>query len=64
MRAPAISLKKGRCMCESCQEIDKRIEVHQQSLRSITDPSEIERIKQLIANLYLDRVRFHRNPER
>jgi hypothetical protein len=51
-------------MCESCVEIDKRIDQHRQSLRSITDPSEIERINQLIANLYFDRVRFHRNPER
>jgi hypothetical protein len=51
-------------MCQSCVEIDKMIEGHRESLRSATDPAEIERVKRLISQLYMDRVRFHQNPER
>jgi hypothetical protein len=50
-------------MCQSCIDIDKRIERHRETLRSITDQAEIERIKRLIAELYRDRVWFHRNPD-
>jgi hypothetical protein len=51
-------------MCQSCLEIDKRVERHRELLRSTTDPAEIERINRLIAGLYNDRVRLHQNPER
>jgi hypothetical protein len=51
-------------MCESCADIDKRIEKLRQSLRATTDLLESERINGLIAELYRDRVRLHRNPER
>jgi hypothetical protein len=50
-------------MCQSCVEIDKRVERLRELLRSTTDPAEIERIKRLIAALYMDRVRLHQNPE-
>jgi hypothetical protein len=40
------------------------IEGHRESLRSTTDPAEIERIKALISKLYGDRALFHQNPER
>jgi hypothetical protein len=49
-------------MCQSCIEIDKRVERHRQLLRSTTDAAEVERIKRLIAELYADRVRLHQNP--
>lgn len=48
-------------MCESCIEIDRRIEKHRKSLRRVTDPAEIERINRLILQRYADRVRLHRN---
>jgi hypothetical protein len=51
-------------MCQSCIEIDKQIESHRNSLRSTTDPAEIERINRLIAQLYRDRVLLHQNPKR
>jgi hypothetical protein len=51
-------------MCQSCIDIDKLIETHRQSLRSVTDQAEIERIQQLIAQLYGERVRKHQNPEK
>jgi hypothetical protein len=51
-------------MCQSCVEIDKRVERYIELLRSTTDPSEIERIKRLISELYADRARLHQNPER
>jgi hypothetical protein len=51
-------------MCQSCVEIDEQIEPHHELLRSTTDPAEIERINRLIAKLYGDRLRLHKNPER
>jgi hypothetical protein len=51
-------------MCQSCVEIDKRIERYRELLRSTTDRAEIERINRLIAELYRDRVLLHQNPER
>jgi hypothetical protein len=51
-------------MCESCVEIDRRIDQHRQSLRSVTDPTEIERLQRLIYQLYGERVRKHQNPEK
>jgi hypothetical protein len=50
-------------MCQSCVEIDKRVERHRQLLRSTTDPVEVERINRLIAKLYAERVGLHQNPE-
>jgi hypothetical protein len=51
-------------MCQSCVEIDKRVERHRELLRSTTDAVEIERINRLIAKLYADRVQLHQNPEK
>jgi hypothetical protein len=51
-------------MCQSCSEIDKRVERHRELLRSTTEPAEIERIKRLIAKLYAERVLLHQNPEK
>ena len=56
--------KKGAFMCQSCIDIDKRIEKQRESLRSVTDPAEIVRINRLIAQLYADRVRLHKSPEK
>ena len=50
-------------MCQSCVEIDKQVERYRELLRSLTEQVEVERINQLIARLYADRVRLHRNPE-
>jgi hypothetical protein len=53
-------------MCQSCLDIDKRIERYRALLRSVTDPWEIERINRLITELYRDRVwlhQLHRNPD-
>jgi hypothetical protein len=51
-------------MCQSCVEIDERVERQRELLRSTTDLAKIDRINRLIAKLYLDRVRLHKNPER
>jgi len=51
-------------MCQSCVEIDKRVERYRELLRATTDPAEIKRINRLIAKLYADRVRLYRNPEK
>jgi hypothetical protein len=57
-------MPESQGMCQSCVEIDKRVERLRELLRSTTDPAEIERIKRLIAELYADRVRLHQSPER
>lgn len=51
-------------MCQSCIDIDKRIEKLRESLLSTTDPAEVERVNRLIYELYGERVRKHKNPER
>ena len=51
-------------MCQSCVDIDKLIEKQRNLLLSTTDPAEVERIYQRIAQLYGDRVRLHQNSER
>jgi hypothetical protein len=51
-------------MCQSCLEIDKRVERYRQLQRSTADPVEVERINLLIARLYAERVRLHQNPEK
>jgi hypothetical protein len=48
-------------MCQTCVEIDKKIEPYRQVARSITDPVTIERINLLIAKLYGERVRLHQS---
>jgi hypothetical protein len=53
-----------QAMCQSCVEIDKQVERHRESLRSMAlTKSEAERINQLIVKLYADRVRLHRSEE-
>jgi hypothetical protein len=51
-------------MCQSCVDMDKRVERYRQLVRSTTDAAEVERINLLIIQLYADRVRLHQNPER
>ena len=50
-------------MCQSCVDIDKRIDTFRELLRRTTDPAEIERINRQIIHLYGERVRLHRNQE-
>jgi trehalose-6-phosphate synthase len=47
-------------MCQSCIEIGKKIEEYRELKRSMQ--AEVERINQLIAQLYAERVRLHQNP--
>ena len=55
----------GRIACASRGvEIDKQVEHYRELMRSTRDQKEIERISRMIAKLYGDRVRLHRNPER
>ena len=53
--------EKGDIVCQSCVDIDNRIEQQRKLLHSTTDPAEVERIYRLIAQLYGDRVRLHQN---
>jgi hypothetical protein len=50
-------------VCQSCVDIDKRIDRLRETLRSIIDKVEIERINRLITELYRDRVWKHQNPD-
>jgi hypothetical protein len=50
-------------MCQSCIDIDLEIENHRKRLQGNLDQSEVARINALIAKLYADRVRLHKNPE-
>jgi hypothetical protein len=48
-------------MCQSCEEIDKKIEHYRRLLRSITDDETVGTINRLIAKLYAERVLRHQN---
>ena len=50
-------------MCQSCVEIDKRIDKFRALLRGTTDHAEIEHINREIIDLYGERIRLHRNEE-
>ena len=50
-------------MCQSCVDIDEKIALFRQVLRSTKDAAEIDRLNRLIADLYADRERLHRNEE-
>ena len=47
-------------MCQSWVDFDKRIHRLQDLLRSTTEPVEIERIRNVITQLYAERVRLHK----
>lgn len=51
-------------MCQSCIDIDREIENHRKGLQGKIEQSEIERVNALIAKLYADRVRLHKNSEK
>ena len=51
-------------MCESCIEIDRRIEQYRQLLPLAILPSEREIIDRLIERLRGERTRLHENPQR
>jgi hypothetical protein len=51
-------------MCQSCIDIDTRIDEHRKQLRAVADREEIARIERLIYELYGERVRKHQSPEK
>jgi hypothetical protein len=55
--------KRDTTVCQSCVDIDKRIDKFRALLRKATDPAEIERINRQIIHLYGERIRLHRNEE-
>jgi hypothetical protein len=64
VRGSALPKKEALSVCESCVEIDRRIEQYRQLLPLTLHPSEREHIDRLIAELYRDRVRLHKNPQK
>jgi hypothetical protein len=59
----ALCAQKGASGCQSCIEFDKQIEKYRLLLVSASDPAEIDRMKQVIGELYADRVRLYRTPK-
>jgi hypothetical protein len=53
----------GRGMCESCTEIDKRIEQYRHLLPLAILPADREIIDRLIERLREERTRSHENPQ-
>ena len=51
-------------MCDSCVQIDERIEEYRRALGKTTDLSMVESINKAITELYADRVRLHKNAGR
>jgi cell fate (sporulation/competence/biofilm development) regulator YmcA (YheA/YmcA/DUF963 family) len=54
--------ERGTDMCEKCAELDERIERYRRVSSSINDQLTIDRIKELIEELQLQKAALH--PER
>jgi hypothetical protein len=50
-------------MCQSCVDIDKKIDDLRRQLDLTPDVKEVERITRQITELYGDRARLHRSEE-
>jgi len=59
MRPPA----KGGAMCGKCVEIDKTVERYRKILMSIGDQFTVDRVKELLAELQVEKVALHPEPE-
>jgi hypothetical protein len=55
MRPPT----KGGAMCEKCVEIDKTVERYRKILTSIGDQFTVDRVKELLAELQVERLALH-----
>jgi hypothetical protein len=49
-------------MCEKCKELDQRIEHYQRLCQSITDEPTIDRFKEAIGNLVVQKLALHTVP--
>jgi hypothetical protein len=54
---------EAAAMCQSCVDIDEKVELFLQVLRLTKDPAEVDRLNRLITDLHADRARMHRNEE-
>jgi hypothetical protein len=50
---------KGGAMCEKCVEIDKMVEQYRKILMSIGDQFTIDRVRELLAELQVEKVALH-----
>jgi hypothetical protein len=46
-------------MCEKCKELDEKIEQYRRLSQSATDQPTIDRFKELIRDLYEQKIAFH-----
>jgi hypothetical protein len=64
MSASDVESESGyAAMCQSCLDIDKKIDDLRRQLDLTPDVKEVERLTRQIIELYGDRVRLHRNEE-
>jgi hypothetical protein len=63
-RRPSLRSINRVLMCDSCVQIDERIEEYRRALGKTTDLSMVESINKAITELYADRVRLHKNAGR
>jgi hypothetical protein len=49
-------------MCEKCNELDEKIEQYRRLSQSNTDQSTIDRFKELIRDLYEQKIALHAKP--
>jgi hypothetical protein len=65
MFASGVESESGHAaMCQSCLDIDKKIDDLRRLLDLTPDVKEVERLTRQIMELYGDRVRLHRNEEK
>jgi hypothetical protein len=49
-------------MCEKCKELDQKIEHYRELSQSATDQSTIDRFKELIRDLFDQKIALHTKP--
>ena len=59
MRVASVRGSNGFPMCDTCAELDKKIEHYRRMLLSIGDQITVERIEALIADLQAQKATLH-----
>jgi hypothetical protein len=61
-QGPILAADAGPVMCEKCKELDQKIEHYRELSQSATDQPTIDRFKELIRDLYEQKIALHATP--
>jgi hypothetical protein len=61
-RRPTLAADVEPAMCEKCKELDQEIKRYRELSQSATDHPTIDRFKELIRDLYEQKIALHTTP--